>query len=142
MQDQGIGGKTDGIVQMLVPIPIINHNQGAIRQAQNEIAAADFAVQQVELDLQNRLAPVYARYASAARNVQRYRFEILPTADKALGFVRRGYQAGELAFLNVIDAQRTYFRTNLQYLETLRELRTTTAEIEGLLLRDSLGANP
>ena len=64
------------------------------------------------------------------------------TAEESLGLTQKGYQAGELAFLNLLDAQRTYFRTNLQYLETLRELRTTTAEIEGLLLRDSLGANP
>jgi outer membrane protein, heavy metal efflux system len=37
-----------------------------------------------------------------------------------------------------LTAQRTYFQTNLAYLDALREMRTTTVTIEGLLLRDSL----
>jgi len=142
MQDQGIGGKTDGIVQMLLPLPIINRNQGAIRQAQAELSAADRAVQQVELDLQNRLAPVYERYASAAYRVRRYREKILPAADRTLELVRRGWSAGEFPFLNLLTAQRTYTQTNQQYLQALLDLRSSTAQIEGLLLSNSLGTAP
>jgi cobalt-zinc-cadmium efflux system outer membrane protein len=142
MQDNGIGGKTDGIVQLLLPLPLINRNQGGIRQAESDVVAAERAIQQVELDLQNRLAPVYERYASAANQVQRYRERILPTAQQSLELMRRGYEAGEFPFLNLLNAQRTYFRTNLEYLDSLRELRANSAEIEGLLLRNSLSQSP
>jgi outer membrane protein, heavy metal efflux system len=140
MQDNGIGGKTDGIVQMLLPLPLINRNQGAIRQAESELIAAERSIQQVELDLQNRLAQVFERYASAASQVQRYRARILPAARESFDLVRRGYEGGEFPFLNLLNAQRTYFRTNLDYLDSLRELRSSSAEIEGMLLKNSLGA--
>ncbi len=138
MQDNGIGGKTDGIVQVLVPLPLLNRNQGAIQQARAEIIAAEQALQQLELDLQHRLAPVFQRYATAAHQVRRYRERILPQADESLTLVRRGYEAGEFAYLLLLSSQRTYFQTNLQYLDSLRELRASAVEIEGLLLRDSL----
>jgi cobalt-zinc-cadmium efflux system outer membrane protein len=136
--DNAIGGKTDGFVQMLVPVPIFNRNQGGIQQAQAEVVAAERAMQQVELDLQNRLAPVFQRYATAASQVRRYRTKILPQAEESLNLVRRGYEAGEFPYLLLLSSQRTYFQTNLQYLDSLRELRASSVEIEGLLLRDSL----
>ena len=142
MQDQGIGGKTDGIVQALLPLPIINRNQGAISQAMADITAAERAVQQVELDLQNRLAPVFERYSSSVYRVRRYREKILPSAEKSLELVRRGYGAGEFPFLNLLNTQRTYFQTNQAYLQSLLDLRSSAAQIEGLLLNNSLGTVP
>jgi outer membrane protein, heavy metal efflux system len=142
MQDQGIGGKTDGIVQALLPLPLINRNQGGIRQAEAELIAAEHAVQQVELDLQNRLAPVYERYAAAIARVRRYRESILPAAQRSLELVRHGYAAGEFPFLNLLNAQRTYFQHNQAYLQSLLELRIAAARIEGMLLSGSLAANP
>jgi len=143
MQDMGFkGGKTDGIVQMLLPLPLINRNQGAISQAMAEVTAAERAVQQVELDLQNRLAPVFERYSSSVYRVRRYREKILPSAEKSLELVRRGYGAGEFPFLNLLNTQRTYFQTNQAYLQSLLDLRSSAAQIEGLLLNNSLGTVP
>lgn len=138
MQDMGIGGKTDGIAQALLPLPILNRNQGGISQATAELAAAEQQVQQVQMDLQNRLAGVYQRYSSATVRVQRFRESILPAAKESLDIVRKGWAGGEFPFLNLLNAQRTYFLTNQQYLEALRELRTSAAQIDGLLLSDSL----
>jgi len=142
MQDNGIGGKTDGLAQLLLPLPLINRNQGAIRQAESELIAAQQAVQQMQLDLQNRLAPVFEQYSNSLSQVRRYREQILPDAQESLDLVNRGYLAGEFPFLQYLNAQRTYFQTNLDFLQSLRELRSTSAEIEGLLLRNSLSTNP
>jgi outer membrane protein, heavy metal efflux system len=142
MQDLGIGGKTDGIVQALLPLPIINRNQGGIRQAEAELIAAEHAVEQTQLDLQIRLAPVFERYAGASYRVRQFRESILPAADESLHLVRRGYSAGEFPFLNLLNAQRTYFQTNNLYLQALLDLRVSSAQIEGMLLSNSLGTAP
>lgn len=142
MQDNGIGGRTDANLQLTVPLPIFNKNQGAIRQAEAEALAAERALEQVERDLQNRLAPVFERYSNASSQVTRYRERILPAARESLDLVRRGYEAGEFPYLNLLNAQRTFFQTNLQYLDSLRELRTASAEIQGMLLSNSLQASP
>jgi cobalt-zinc-cadmium efflux system outer membrane protein len=92
---------------------------------------------QLEMRLQNELAPVYERYASASNQVSQYQKQILPAAKESLELVRQGHIAGEYPFLNLLNAQRTYFQTTLQYLDALRELRAAAIEIDGMLLRDS-----
>ena len=136
--DNGINGDPDGSLMVGLPLPIWNRNQGALVQAQHQAAAAERALEQLELNLQNRLAPVFERYSNALNQVKEYRENILPAAQETLDLSRQLYQAGEAGFINLLTAQRTYSQTNLAYLEALRELRTAAAEIEGLLLSNSL----
>lgn len=136
--DNGIGGRPDAGLGVALPIPIFNRNQGAILRAQHEIAAAERALAQLELDLQNRLAPVFEQYANARNQVERYRTTILPTASESLELIRKAYNAGETNYVGLLVAQRTYSQTNLNYLEAIQSLRIAEAEIEGLLLRNSL----
>lgn len=136
--DNGIDGRTDGNVVLGVPLPLWNKNQGGIIQAQGEVAAAERAVDQLELDLQNRLAPVFERYANASNQVARYQRIILPAAQKSFTLVRQSYEAGEQGYTSLLTAQRTYSQTRLAYLEALRELRVSGAQLEGYLLDDSL----
>ena len=137
-QDNGIGGKPDAGIAVTVPVPLWNKNQGAILRAERELAAAQQALAQLELDLQNRLAPVFERYANARNQVERYRTRILPAAQQSLALTRQIYDIGETSYLNLLTVQRTLTQANLSYLEALRELRTTEAEIDGLLLSGSL----
>jgi cobalt-zinc-cadmium efflux system outer membrane protein len=137
-RDNGIGGRSDGGVTVGVPLPIWNRNQGGIVQAAQQAAAAEVALQQLELSLRSRLAPVYERYANAHNQVTKYRTKILPAAQESLDLTRKMYKAGEATFLSLLTAQRTFSQTNLNYLDALRELRTAEVEIEGLLLSGSL----
>jgi cobalt-zinc-cadmium efflux system outer membrane protein len=141
-EDESINGKTDASLQVAIPLPFINRNQGAIAQARAELTAAQRALEQTELSLQNRLAPIYERYASAAYRVRRYRESMLPVAQETLDGVRRLWSGGEYPFLSYLTAQRTYFQLNQQYLQSLLDLRTATAQIDGLLLNNSLNTAP
>lgn len=137
-RDNGAGGQADGAITVGLPLPLWDRNQGGIMQAQGQVAAAERALQQLELSLENRLAPVYERYANALHQVRTYRERILPAAQESLDISRRLYQAGEQGYLNVLTAQRTWSQTNVNYLESLRDLRQAEAEIDGLLLTGSL----
>lgn len=139
-RDEGIDGRSDGGIRATIPVPAWNKNQGGILEAQAELTAAQRALEQLELDLQHRLAPVYERYANARHQVERYRARILPAAQESLELTRTSYEAGEIGFIALLTAQRTFAQTNLNYLDALRDLRTAEAELEGLLLRDSLEA--
>ena len=141
-QDNGIGGKPDGGVAVSVPIPIYNRNQGGVARAQHEFVAATRALTQLELDLQNRLAPTFERYANAKNQVKRYRQVILPTADESLSLTQKLYAAGEANYAMLLTAQRTYSQTQLGYLDAMQSLRIAEIQIEGLLLSGSLESVP
>jgi len=130
----------DGSLALSAPLPLWNRNQGAIAEAQYEYAAAKQALSQLELSFQHRLAPIFERYANARNQVERYRDRILPSAQESLQLTRQIYEKGESNFIALLTVQRTYFQTNMNYLEALRELRTAEAELEGLLLSGSLEA--
>ena len=121
-------------------MPIFNRNQGNIRRAQAELMAAQNEVQRVQLDLQQRLAAVFEQYTTARYQVEKYSRDILPNAQASLDLANKGYRQGEYNYLSLLTAQRTYFQTNLIYLDALRELRTAATAIEGNLLSGSLQA--
>ena len=125
-----------------MPIPWLNRNQGGIREAEADLVAAEHGVAKVELRLQRRLAGVYQRYAVARNQVEDYSRAdgILDNYRKTLELVQKGYEGGEIAYLDLLTAQTTFSQTNLAYIEALGELWAAAVEIEGLLLKDSLEA--
>ncbi|MCC7086515.1 MAG: TolC family protein [Pirellulales bacterium] len=127
-------------VQVGVPIPIYNRNQGNIYKAQSELTAAQREVERVRLALQQRLASVFEQYSTARQLVEKYHSDMLPNAQESLKLVSAGYRQGEFNYLMMLTAQRTYFQTNIAYLDALRDLRVAGVAIEGNLLGDSLQA--
>jgi outer membrane protein, heavy metal efflux system len=125
-------------VQVGVPIPLFNRNQGNIRRAQAELTAARAEIRRVDLDLQQRLATAFEQYQNARCQVEKYAGDILPNAQKSLDLTAAGYRQGEFDYVTLLTAQRTFFQVNLAYIEAIRDLRSATVAIEGNLLSDSL----
>lgn len=128
----------NGALQVTFPIPVLNRYQGLVRAAESDLMAAEQNLRRTELDLQHRLAPVFERYAATRNQVARYSEDIIPTAQESLELAQAAYRAGEIGFLPLLTAQRTFTQTNLSYLEALRELWSASLEIDGLLLTGSL----
>jgi cobalt-zinc-cadmium efflux system outer membrane protein len=139
-QDNGIDGDPDAGIALSVPIPVRNRNQGAIQEARYQVYAAEQQFTQRQLELRQRLASVFENYANAQQQAERYREIILPTAEETLNLIQKAYESGEVSFINLLTAQRTYIQSRLAYLEALESLRVAETEIRGLLLRDSLGS--
>lgn len=125
-------------VQIGLPLPIWNRNQGGIRQAQAEVTEAVRSLDRVALDLNQRLADAFREYSDAYVAAQTYSTDILPRSDRTLSLVQAAYTQGEIGYLDLLAAQRTFSQTNLAYLDSLESLWKSTALIEGLLLQGSL----
>jgi outer membrane protein, heavy metal efflux system len=125
-------------VEIGLPLPFFNRNQGNISKAQSQLIAAQNEVSRVELELRHRLAPIFEQYQNALQQVQKYSTDILPNSAKTLDLIRSGYQQGEFNYQALLISQRTYFQANLSYLESLRQLRLSAVALEGLLLSGGL----
>lgn len=128
-------------VQMGVALPIWNRNQGAIRQAQAEITQAVRNVDRVELNLMQRLSDAFRQYSDAHITSQSYATDILPRAQRTFELIQRGYEQGEVGYLDLLAAQQTFSQTNLAYLDALGALWESYVRIDGLLLNDSLSGS-
>jgi cobalt-zinc-cadmium efflux system outer membrane protein len=138
VRHHNVSGSDVANVQFSIPFPILNKNQGNIRSAVAEWIAACHEVKRIELDLQDRLAMAYRRYANAYQQTGRYQERMVPRSKRSLKLVTNGYEKGQVQYLTLLTAQQTYLQVNLSYLDSLRELRTAYSIIEGQLLTDSL----
>ena len=123
-----------------LPLRLYDRNQGNIHRARAELAAARQEVLRVRLALENRLAETFREYANSRQQVQRYEKDILPDAKDSLELVRQVYRQGEFSYLELLTAQRTYFRANVAYVQARRDLQVSRTRIEGLLLFGALKA--
>lgn len=127
-------------VQVGIPLPIWNRNQGGIRQARANLTAAARNVDRVELNLQQRMTDAFRQYADAQTTVETYTNEILTRSRQSLKLVQQGYSQGEVGYLDLLAAQSTFSQTNLAYLDALGDLWQSYLRIDGMMLEGSLKA--
>jgi len=135
---------TVATVEIGLPLPVFDRNQGNICKAEAELVAAENEIRRIELQLHQRLAIAFERYANARHQVETYSTKLLPNAEASLKLVQTGCQLQEFDYLTLLTAQRTYFRVALANLEGLHRLQASRVDIEGMLLRGALqqGAPP
>jgi cobalt-zinc-cadmium efflux system outer membrane protein len=120
-----------------LPLPLWNRNQGGIAKAQAELVAARRRLDGVQRRLQHELADQFQRYETALARVDALQGGILSRAQQNLELTVQGYRAGELAFLDFLTVQRTYFQVNLEYLSAMGDLNESVQMLHGLLLAGS-----
>jgi outer membrane protein, heavy metal efflux system len=133
---------TDDVIygaQIGMAIPLFDGNQGNLAAAQAEYARARAELERMTLFLRDQLAEVWQRYQIALAEVERYREDIIPSAEENLRLTEEGYRLGEFDFLRVLTARQTYFQTNVDYRRSLIDLRQAEILISGLLLTGGLG---
>ena len=124
--------------QIGLPVPKFNQNQGAIGQARHEVAAAEAGVEKRTLQLKQKLVQTYQAYRDAKIQVESYEANVLPKAKETLELVTEGFQQGEVDFLQLLTAQRTFFQSNLAVIEQQGVMWRHRIDMEGLLLSGSL----
>ncbi len=141
VQHDDSNGDTLTGVQISVPLPLWNRNQGGICRARAEVTQAARNVDRVEKNLQRRLVNAFREFSDARITAQTYADQILTRSERTLELVRQGYAQGEVGYLDFLTAQRIYSQTHLAYLDALSKLWNSYLRIEGLLLDGSFEAN-
>ena len=127
-------------VQIGLPIPIFNRNQGNIATANSEYNRSVKEVERLQLSLKVELSKAYRDYKKSLKQVERYREDILPLAQKNLDLTTQGYESQQFDFLRVLTARRTYFETNINYVNSLINLRQSEVGVNGMVLSGGLNS--
>ena len=132
-RNEELGGITQAIIGLLIPIPIFDQNQGNLQSAQSrELQSAD---EKIVLENQSKtdLTNIYSKRQLQIEAADMYIQDILPGAQSAYEAARKGFEFGKFSFLEVLDAQRTLFQAKTQYIQTLALAHQATADIYALL---------
>lgn len=126
----------DWTLQVSIPVPVWNRNQGNIQSAHAEVGRAIQEVDRVKNDLINKLAAAFGDYTAAKERAERYRNSIMPDAREAYKLALSAFQGGQFEYLRVLQAQRTVAEATLVYVQILAEQWRAASEIAGLLLEE------
>jgi cobalt-zinc-cadmium efflux system outer membrane protein len=136
-----VGGDEIASVQLAVPWPLFNKNAGNIDAAQLDYLRALQDVERQKLVLRLQLTEVFRQYLQARNEIERYQEELLATADENMSLTEKGYnRLNKFSILRLLTARRSYFDANLQYVQSLINLRRADVLIDGLLITGALNA--
>ncbi|AJZ56386.1 TolC family protein [Paraburkholderia fungorum] len=128
------GGRPDNqaVVGVSIPLPVFDTNKGAILEAVHKAAKADADFDGERARLQLELTQTYANYENSTQEARRLKADVLPAARESLDAMSRGYQLGKFSFLDVLDAQRTLFQGQSQYVQALTDAHRAYADLSRL----------
>jgi len=122
-----------GLVQVLMQVPLFDRNQGNIRTARADIASSRADLRTIELDLATQAAQAIATYRVAQRQADWYEQSILPKARETLQLTQQLYARGEVTFLSLLQAQKILTETELAFVEAQADRWTGAVAIADLL---------
>lgn len=121
-----------------IPLPFFNRNQGNIQSAEVRIQQMDEIIRAQKLSVVSSLNTSFNNLLSAYNNAVQLRENILPESENAYEITRQGYLQGRFAFIDLLDAQRTLFDTQVQYLLELSDYYNSIIELENITAKTFL----
>ncbi len=114
-------------IGLAVPLQFSNTNKGALRAASYQTEQAELLYKQAQIDVQKEVMQAYNAYLAAAEQVNNFDQDILNRAHNVLKETMDTYSKGDVHFVEVQQARRTYKEAQTLYVEAL------TARAEALL---------
>jgi len=130
-------GRRQAVVGVAIPLPLFNRNSGNLaaalertEQARDELAAARLAAT-------SELQAAWTRYSQAKNEAAMLERELVPEARSLYDLTLTGFEYGKFSFLEVLDAQRSWFQARSRKSQAMLDAWRAHAQIERLIGPDS-----
>jgi cobalt-zinc-cadmium efflux system outer membrane protein len=122
-------------VGLSVPLPLFNRNEGRLREARAEVAAAEARARMTQNELSTRLRESYLQLSAALASSRTLKTEILARAETVLKAAEARYAAGDISLTEIIPVRRDWAVVQLSYLESVREVMQAWAALSPYVRR-------
>jgi cobalt-zinc-cadmium efflux system outer membrane protein len=124
------------LVGAAIPLPIFDRNQGSIQEAKIRFDQKKREYYSVKNRLTLQLNVLYKRLKTLIETADQLSGESIPEAEEAFKIIKQGNLVGRFAIIDVLDAERTLFELQNQYLNIVGQIHSTQIEIEGLIAKE------
>lgn len=112
-----------------VQIPLWDSNSGMVSKAKADAGRAQARLDAAQRDARSRLEQAHTQLLRLLEQSERLRGKLLEPAHEVFTLSRRGFAAGELNILTLVDANNTYFDALTRHLELQHESLQADAEL-------------
>ncbi len=116
---QGPDNPQQWALNLGVPLPLFNRNQGGIRQAEVSLQTAEADLNKTVNLVENEVEVAYRNLLQSRRLVEAYVGGVLEDARSTFTIVERAYERGGATILDLLDAARTSRMIQQNYIEAL-----------------------
>lgn len=126
LDDQGL------VMSFSVPLGSKPRASFAIAEADAQLAALESRRDAQRFESHQELFEKYQELKHARTEYEALRTKMLPKAEQAFAFTRRGFEAGRFSFVSLAQAQRTLFDLRERSVEATVRYHTLLVEVERL----------
>jgi outer membrane protein, heavy metal efflux system len=140
IQHDNASGNNQFGLQLGVSLPLFDHNQGNIHQAQAKVGRSIADLHATELDLQGRLADAIGRYEFNRIQSENYRDRALPAMSRSYRALIRRYQVepDKVGFSDIVNAQQNLAQALQSYLGNLDAQWQAAVDVVSLTQADDM----
>ena len=123
-----------------IQIPLSDRKNTAESKATYKASQQKIELQLLKRELKINLNRSYTHLNHVIEQAVEYKKKVLKPAGKMLELTDKGFSSGELNILSLVDANNTYFESQLTYLDLLFQARMELAEVKlfaGQLITDT-----
>jgi cobalt-zinc-cadmium efflux system outer membrane protein len=125
-------GDTTLVFGVSLPLPLWNRNEGSIAEAHHRRAMAASERRAAEVRVAAEVTKALTSLRASAEEADMLETRVLPGIERALAFLRRGYEAGRNSQLEVFESARAQIEAREQYLRALVEAHHSAQRLERL----------
>jgi cobalt-zinc-cadmium efflux system outer membrane protein len=126
LDDQGL------LMSVQVPLGSRKRSAFSVAEADAQLAALNARRDAVRYERYQELFERYQELGHARLEAETLRKTMIPKAEQALAFTRRGFEAGNFSFLLLAQAQKTLFELRERSTEAVARYHTLLVEVERL----------
>lgn len=119
-----------GILNLGIPLPLFNRNQGGIVQAEVGVQSAQAALDRTVNQVENQVDVAYQNLLQSRRLVEAYLAGVLEDARSTFTIVERAYERGGATILDLLDAARTSRTIQQNFIEALFSYQHNLFQLE------------
>lgn len=127
---QGPDNQQQFALNMGLPLPLFNRNQGGIRQAEVATQTAEADLNKTMNLVENEVEVAYRNLMQSRRLVEAYIGGVLEDARSTFTIVERAYERGGATILDLLDAARTSRTIQQNYIEALFNYQHNLFQLE------------
>lgn len=120
------------VVGLAVPLPLFDRNGGNLAAALARSDGARAELEAAELAARTGLAAARLRYQQARGEALLLADDVVPEARSVHESTLKGFEYGKFTFLDVLDAQRTWFQARSRQWQAMLDAWRAHAELERL----------
>lgn len=113
-----------------VPLWFMFDQRGKIQETSANESIAEYELQLTKSKVRLRINKAYTQFNNQKKQVQLYKTDLLPQAEEVYYTASKSYEAGEITYLEFLQAKQILINSKSNYLKTLLDYNLSLIELE------------